>query len=138
MDQILKDRAALFSKYISEEIRGAIAAKGHSQRQIAKAIERQPKNLSMWLSGERQIPMDVAYQICDHIGMDIETIVARAEQDVIKDLGPWPPIEVDISSLSDEERKRRTLSKVGNDMGLAAYLDENKEAERDADPDAGA
>lgn len=139
MDQTLKGRAALFSKYISEELRGAIAAKGHSQRQIAKAIERQPKNLSMWLSGERQIPMDVAYQICDHIGMDIETIVSRAEQDVIKDLGPWPPIEVNPDVLSDDDRRRIVLEKLSNGgMGLAAYEDENKEAERDADPDAGA
>ncbi len=93
----------------------------------------------MWLSGERQIPMDVAYQICDHIGMDIETIVSRAEQDVIKDLGPWPPIEVNPDVLSDDDRRRIVLEKLSNGgMGLAAYEDENKEAERDADPDAGA
>jgi len=144
MDQILKGRAALFSKYISEELRGAIAAKGHSQRQIAKAIERQPKNLSMWLSGERQIPMDVAYQICDHIGMDIETIVSRAEQDVIKDLGPWPPIEIDPAALSEDEKVDIAMrdfekARMGKEeVKLAALRDENKKRESEHFADEGA
>lgn len=41
--------------------------------------------------------------------------------------------------LSDDDRRRIVLEKLSNGgMGLAAYEDENKEAERDADPDAGA
>ncbi|KAE8130247.1 MULTISPECIES: helix-turn-helix domain-containing protein [Bifidobacterium] len=139
VNQLLKDRAVLFSKRVSEEIRGAIAAKGYSQRQVAREIKRQPKNLSQWLSGERQIPMDVAYQICGHVGMNIQTIVARAEQDVINEVGPWPPIEINLEALSDEDKKRIVMEKVRQgDMNLAAYHDENKESEREADPDAGA
>lgn len=134
MDQILKERATLFSKYISEEIRGAIAAKGHSQRQVATEIQRQPKNLSQWLSGDRQIPMDVAYQICDFIGIEIQTIITRAEQDVVKELGPWPPIKINPSALTDDERRRLAIA----DLHLAANDNPDKEAERDYYPDAGA
>lgn len=134
MDQILKDRAALFSKYISEEIRGAIAAKGHSQRSIAKELERQPKNLGMWLKGERQMPMDVAYQICDYIGMDMQTIVTRAEQDVIRDLGPYLQIEIDPSLLTHDQAADLALRDLdSDDVGLVAYRDEHKQEEIDGD-----
>jgi hypothetical protein len=58
---------------------------------------------------------------------------------VENELGPWPPIEVNPDVLSDDDRRRIVLEKLSNGgMDLAAYEDENKEAERDYYPDAGA
>ena len=52
---------------------------------------------------------------------------------------PYSIFDEASAKLGDvEDRKRITMSKLANRLGLAAYLDENKEAERDADPDAGA
>lgn len=142
MEQMLKKRAESFSRFVSEEVRGAIAAKGFTQRRVATKLRRQPKNLSQWLSGERQIPMDVAYQICDIINMDIQTIVARADEDVVKACGPWPPLntpDIDYVSMSEEERKAFALQEARQaGFDLIADRDGNKEEERNHFADEGA
>jgi transcriptional regulator with XRE-family HTH domain len=139
MSNLLRQRAELFGKYVSAEVKGAIVARGYTQTDVAKAIHRQGANLSRWLNGKPTIPIEVALEICDYIGASLQQIVTSANTRVENELGPWPPIEVNPDMLSDDDRRRIVLEKLSNGgMGLAAYEDENKEAERDADPDDGA
>jgi transcriptional regulator with XRE-family HTH domain len=139
MDNLLRDRAELFGKYVSAEIKGAIVAQGYTQTEVAKGIDRQGANLSRWLSGKPTIPIEVALEVCNYIGVNLQKIVDRAQQRVEDELGPWPPIEIDPAALSEDEKKRIVLDKLRRgDTTLAANDDENKEAERDYYPDAGA
>lgn len=139
MDKLLRDRAELFGKYVGAEIKGAIIAQGHTQKDVAEGTGRQNANISRWLNGKPTIPVEVALEICDYIGIDLQKIVNRAQQRVEDELGPWPPIEIDPAALSDEEKKRLVMEKVRRgDLSLAANYDPNKEAERDYYPDAGA
>ncbi|MCI1637790.1 MAG: helix-turn-helix domain-containing protein [Bifidobacterium crudilactis] len=139
MDNLLRKRADLFGKYVSAEIKGAIVAQGFTQTGVAKGINRQGANLSRWLGGKPTIPIEVALEVCNYIGVDLQKIVNRAQQRVEDELGPWPPITVNPDAMSEEEKKRLMMEKVRRgDMSLAANYDPDKEAERDYYPDAGA
>lgn len=134
MDKILRDRAKLFGKYVSAEIKGAIVANGYTQTDVAKAIDRQGANLSRWLNGKPVIPVEVAMEVCDYIGVDIRSIMDRAERRVVDELGPWPPVEM------DEQAKIRLMEeriKAGG-LGLAANDDEMGDDEGELDAQAGA
>ena len=131
MSNLLRKRADLFGKYISAEVKGAIVTRGYTQTDVAKAIDRQGANLSRWLNGKPTIPIEVAMEVCNYIGIDIRKVVDAAEQRVIDELGPWPPIEVNQSALSDEEMQRRVNARIDAcGFGLAADHDPDKEASK--------
>ncbi|MFT8592459.1 MAG: helix-turn-helix transcriptional regulator [Bifidobacterium sp.] len=137
--QELAKRAATFVKYVSSELKGAISSRGYNMSDIADALDRPRPTMTNWLNGKAQIRLDVAQEICEYIGMEIQEITARAYTRVINELGPWPPIEVNPDQLSEDEKKRLIMEKVRRgDMSLAANYDPDKEAERDYYPDAGA
>ena len=70
------------------------------------------------------------YEICDYIGMDITVVIRRAEQRITEDLGPYPPLAVDLSQLPEDEKVAYVLDKVkAGDQSLAAMKDPNKEKE---------
>ena len=141
MDYEIRKRAALFSEYICSELKGAIVAHGFSQGQVADGINRQKANLSRWLNAKPVIPIDVAHEICDFIGADLQELSLRAEHRVIDELGTYDdgsPI-ITIDDLTEEQKKQIVLEKLHqNDQSLAANRDENKEAESEYIADAGA
>ncbi|WP_445337712.1 hypothetical protein [Bifidobacterium sp. ESL0200] len=62
--------------------------------------------------------------------MDITVVIRRAEQRMTEDLGLYPPLTVDPSQLSDDEKVAYVLDKVkAGDQTLAAMHDPNKEKE---------
>lgn len=132
MDYELKKRAELFGQYVCSEIKGAVVAHGHTQEEVAKATKRQKANISRWLNGKPVIPVEVAYEICDYIGVRLQTLVARAEQRVTDDLGPYPPLEVDPSQLPEDEKIQYVLDKIkAGDQTLVASTDPYKEEEKE-------
>lgn len=132
MDNLLRERSELFGKYVSAEIKGAIVAQGYTQKEVAKGIDRQGANLSRWLGGKPTIPIEVALEVCNYIGVNLQKIVDRAQQRVEEELGPWPPITVDPSVLSEDEIKRLALS---GEYGFAANVNPDKEKEGRLDGD---
>ena len=136
MDKLLRDRAELFGKYIGAEIKGAIIAQGHTQKDVAEGTGRQNANISRWLNGKPTIPVEVALEICDYIGIDLQKIVNRAQQRVEDELGPWPPITVNPAMLTEEGKKRIVDEKIQHgSMGLAALHDPDKDAGDGIDPE---
>ncbi|ROT86972.1 helix-turn-helix domain-containing protein [Bifidobacterium mongoliense] len=144
MDNLLRDRAELFGKYVSAEIKGAIVAQGYTQTEVAKGIDRQGANLSRWLSGKPTIPIEVALEVCNYIGVNLQKIVDRAQQRVEDELGPWPPIEIDPAALSEDEKVDIAMrdfekARMGKEeVKLAALRDENKKRESEHFADEGA
>ena len=132
MSNLLRDRAELFGKYVSAEIKGAIVAQGYTQTEVAKGIDRQGANLSRWLSGKPTIPIEVALEVCNYIGVNLQKIVDRAQQRVEEELGPWPPIEINPDALSEEEKKQWTLQHM-QEYGFAANENPDKEREMESD-----
>ena len=132
MTNIIQDRALLFSKYIGAELKGAIASHGYSQGKVADALGHARSAMSNWLNAKPPIDVAVANKICDYIGMDFTVVVQRAEQRVTDDLGPYPPLEVDPSQLSEDEKIQYVLDKIKADnQTLAASTDPNKEQEEE-------
>jgi transcriptional regulator with XRE-family HTH domain len=132
MDYILRERAKLFGKYISAALKGEIVTRGYSQGEVADGIQRQKANLSRWLNGKPTIPIEVAHEVCDFIGVDLQDLVANAEQRIIRELGSWPPVEVDPLLLSDEEKVQLVLKKIAaDDQTLAASTDPYKKYEKE-------
>lgn len=132
MTNIIQDRAMLFSKYIGAELKGAIASHGYSQGKVADALGHARSAMSNWLNAKPPIDVAVANKICDYIGMDFTVVVKRAEQRVTDDLGPYPPLEVDPSQLSEDEKIQYVLDKIKtDDQTLAASTDPNKEREEE-------
>ena len=132
MTNIIQDRAMLFSKYIGAELKGAIASHGYSQGKVADALGHARSAMSNWLNAKPPIDVAVANKICDYIGMDFTVVVQRAEQRVTDDLGPYPPLEVDPSQLSEDEKIQYVLDKIKADnQTLAASTDPNKEQEEE-------
>lgn len=132
MTNIIQDRALLFSKYIGAELKGAIASHGYSQGKVADALGHARSAMSNWLNAKPPIDVAVANKICDYIGMDFTVVVQRAEQRVTDDLGPYPPLEVDPSQLSEDEKIQYVLDKIkADDQTLAASTDPNKEQEEE-------
>lgn len=132
MDNLLRKRADLFGKYVSAEIKGAIVAQGFTQTDVAKGINRQSANLSRWLGGKPTIPIEVALEVCNYTGVDLQKIVDRAQQRVQDELGPWPPITVNPDAMSEDEKKQWTLDHM-EDYGFAANTNPNKEQEMKSD-----
>ena len=132
MTNIIQDRALLFSKYIGAELKGAIASHGYSQGKVADALGHARSAMSNWLNAKPPIDVAVANKICDYIGMDFTVVVQRAEQRVTDDLGPYPPLEVDPSQLSEDEKIQYVLDKIkAGDQTLVASTDPYKEQEKE-------
>lgn len=122
----------LFSKYIGAELKGAIASHGYSQGKVADALGHARSAMSNWLNAKPPIDVAVANKICDYIGMDFTVVVKRAEQRVTDDLGPYPPLEVDPSQLSEDEKIQYVLDKIkAGDQTLVASTDPYKEQEKE-------
>jgi transcriptional regulator with XRE-family HTH domain len=139
MTNNIQKRAERFAQLFGAELKGTIASHGYSQGQVADDLGHARSTMSKWLNAKPPIDVAIARKICDYIGADISDVTNSANKRLLDELGPWPPIEVNPDMLSDDDRRRIVLEKLSNGgMGLAAYEDENKEAERDADPDAGA
>ncbi|MCX8672967.1 helix-turn-helix domain-containing protein [Bifidobacterium sp. B4001] len=132
MTNIIQDRALLFSKYIGAELKGAIASHGYSQGKVADALGHARSAMSNWLNAKPPIDVAVANKICDYIGMDFTVVVKRAEQRVTDDLGPYPPLEVDLSQLPEDEKIQYVLDKIkAGDQTLVASTDPYKEQEKE-------
>lgn len=137
--QELAKRAATFVKYVSSELKGAISSRGYNMSDIADALDRPRPTMTNWLNGKAQIRLDVAQEICEYIGMEIQEITARAYTRVINELGPWPPIEVNPDQLSEEEKVALAMRDLGqSDFGIAALRDKNKKKESEHFADDGA
>lgn len=130
--QELAKRAATFVKYVSSELKGAISSRGYNMSEIADALDRPRPTMTNWLNGKTQIRLDVAQEICEYIGMEIQEITARAYSRVINELGPWPPIELNPDAMSEDEKKQWTLNHM-EDYGFAANTNPNKEQEMKSD-----
>lgn len=132
MTNDIEKRAELFSKYVGSELKGAIASHGYSQGKVADALGHARSAMSKWLNAKPPIDVAIANKICDYIGMDITVVIRRAEQRVIDELGPWPPIVVDPSRMSDEEKVQLVLKKIAtDDQTLAASTDPYKKYEKE-------
>lgn len=139
MTNEIQKRSQRFAELFGSELKGAMASHGYSQGQVADELGHARSSMSNWLNAKPPIDVAVGRKICDYIGVDMRSVVDSANNRLEEELGPWPPIEVNPDALSDDERRRIVLEKLRNgDVRLAAYEDKNKEAERDADPDAGA
>ena len=64
----LEDRAELFAKSVGSEIKAMLVAKKITQLEICRALNCQQSNLSKWLNGKPNIPIEVAYKICEYAG----------------------------------------------------------------------
>lgn len=135
----LQERAERFAQLFGAELKGTIASHGYSQGQVADDLGHARSTMSKWLNAKPAIDVAIARKICDYVGANIIEVTNSANRRLLDELGPWPPITVDPSALSEEEKRRIVMQKVrSGDMDLAAYRDENKETERDYYPDAGA
>ena len=111
----IRERGERFAVLLGAELKGAIAAQGTSARQVALTLKRQPANMSMWLSGKRPLPADLFNEICETIGVQPDSIVNRAYERLIAEVGPYVP----HSSAMSEPPARFDPST----MGLAAVED---------------
>lgn len=97
---------------------------------VADALGHARSAMSNWLNAKPPTDVAVANKICDYIGMDITVVIRRAEQRVMEDLSPYPPLTVDPSQLPKDEKVAYVLDKVrAGDQSLAAMNDPNKEKE---------
>lgn len=135
---LLDERAKKFSYYFGLELKGAIAAQGCSQAKVADSLGHARSSMSNWLKAKPPIPVDVAQKICEYIGVEMRVIVQRANMRVIEELGPWPPVTINIHD-DDANAVAEMLQQASDPVkyGLAALHDPNKEIEAlgDAGPD---
>lgn len=133
----LENRAKVFSRYFGLELKGAIAAQGYSQAKVAEALGHAKSAMSNWLNAKPPISVDVAQKICELIGVDMRTIVDRANVRTIDELGPWPPINVSAVEAA-AARLRDIAASKGFDTGAitrAAYRDDSRDAEAETPED---
>lgn len=114
MNNLMEERAEKFGVYVCQELKGAIAARGYSQLEIAHAIHKYPARLSHWLNADPVIPISAAMQICQYIGVELTDIMKRAEQRVKQEYQSDAEVAHDI---------------ITNDMTLATYRDPDKHRE---------
>lgn len=114
--------ASDFSKEVIDAVQEAINRSGMSNAEVIKQAGISQDYYYTRARYERPFNTNDVDRIAEVIGVDPYSIFDEAS-----------------AKLGEvEDRKRITMSKLAKRLGLAAYLDENKEAERDADPDAGA
>lgn len=65
---------------IVTQVKAEMAAKDMKQKDMAAAIGMQTSTLSRYLSGERDIPMPVAFSMAAALDLPIVELVQRAER----------------------------------------------------------
>lgn len=63
-----------------KQVKAEMAALDMRQKDMAAKIGMQGSTLSRYLSGERDIPMPVAFSFADALGLSIIELVQRAER----------------------------------------------------------
>ena len=96
---IREERAQLFSKYVSAEVKGAIIAREHTVSDVALAIGHHPPTLTNWLNAKRELPLSVMAKVCEEIGVEPGTITQRAYDRLVYEEGEWRK-PGDITKLS--------------------------------------
>lgn len=115
----LEDRAELFAKSVGSEIKAMLAAKKITQSEICRALNCQQSNLSKWLNGKPNIPIEVAYKICEYAGTSLADIVSIAIMRV-KILIP----NDDIDNIADD------IATNLQDYTLASYKSPYRDEEK--------
>ncbi|RIY26679.1 hypothetical protein CJI52_05925 [Bifidobacteriaceae bacterium WP022] len=115
----LEDRAELFAKSVGSEIKAMLAAKKITQSEICRALNCQQSNLSKWLNGKPNIPIEVAYKICEYAGTSLADIVSIAIMRV-KILIP----NDDIDNIADD------IATNMQDYTLASYKSPYRDEEK--------
>lgn len=85
-----RERGAVFARYVGLELKGAIVARGFTAKAVAAAIERGDANLNRWLNGKVEIPISVACEVAEAIGIEPAQIVRIAYDRVVAELGGVP------------------------------------------------
>ena len=62
------------------QIKAEMAALDMKQKDMAQSVGMQTSTLSRYLSGERDIPMPVAFSMADALDLSIVELVERAER----------------------------------------------------------
>jgi hypothetical protein len=92
--------------------------------------------MSKWLNAKPAIDVAIARKICDYIGADIIDVTNSANRRLLDELGPWPPITVDPSVLTEDEIMERVNAKIdAGAVGLAALHDPDKGKSKGVDPE---
>lgn len=76
----MKARADRFNAAIGRQIRAEIAAKGSSISAVARELGVARSALDNYVTGKRAIPIPIAYQIGEVLGIDPQLIVKRATE----------------------------------------------------------
>lgn len=63
-----------------KQVKAEMAAQDMRQKDMAARLGMQTSTLSRYLSGERDVPMPVAFGFADALGMSVIELVQRAER----------------------------------------------------------
>ncbi|MEE8738320.1 MAG: helix-turn-helix transcriptional regulator [Bifidobacterium sp.] len=136
MTNDIQKRADRFAQLFGAELKGAIASHGYSQGQVADDLGHARSTMSKWLNAKPAIDVAIARKICDYIGADIIDVTNSANRRLLDELGPWPPITVDPSVLTEDEIMERVNAKIdAGAVGLAALHDPDKGKSKGVDPE---
>ena len=84
-------RGERFAQYLALEVKGAIVATGHTLIGTCAAAGVNQATFYRYTKGARSITVPVAFDMCEHIGVDLRNLVSRAHSRLLNELGPYEP-----------------------------------------------
>lgn len=76
----MKARSDRYNAAIGRQIRAEISAAGQSILGVAKELGMARSTLDNYVTGKRDIPVPVAYQVAELLGLDPQTLIQRATE----------------------------------------------------------
>ncbi|MFL2002175.1 helix-turn-helix domain-containing protein [Microbacterium sp. A1-JK] len=76
----MKARADHYNAAIGRQIRAEISAAGQSILGVAKELGMARSTLDNYVNGKRDIPVPVAYQVAELLGLDPQVLIQRATE----------------------------------------------------------
>jgi plasmid maintenance system antidote protein VapI len=76
----MKARSDRYNAAIGRQIRAEISAAGQSILGVAKQLGIARSTLDNYVTGKRDIPVPVAYQVAELLGLDPQTLIQRATE----------------------------------------------------------
>ena len=129
-----RERALIFSRYVSFELKGAITSRGRTASEVSVAIHRSPSNMNRWLNGKVDLPMVVLCEAAEEIGVDPEAIVEAAYRRLCDEFGDRSSITQITDAAYRNDSDNVVRGRFGTDVRTPAEDDLDAVA-RPTDPE---
>ena len=99
MDTQEIERGERFAHLVALELWGAVQARGYTMTRLGQLVGISQPQLSRYFNLHRELPVSVANDLCEAVGIDLVVITERAYDRLMEELGPYNKIDAQIVSL---------------------------------------